>query len=141
MTWSLQEAIFFYQKQGAPRDQNALIGLLREIQSENGGAIPQYALPEIMAAYGIKEGVLLALVKRIPSLRLGSSNCLELCAGPNCSKHLALAAFAEKLRKEKGNFELKFVPCMRMCGKGPNVRWNGEVYHGVTEDLLLRLTK
>lgn len=139
MVWSLQEAISYYQKQGAPRDQNALISLLREIQSENGGSIPKSALAEILNAYGIKEGVLLSLIKRIPSLRLGASNCLELCAGPNCGKHVALAAFAENLQKQEGNFELKFMPCMRMCGKGPNARWNGEMYHGVTEDTLRKL--
>lgn len=141
MVWTLEEAISYYQTQGAPREQSALISMLREVQAENGGAIPQYAPKRIADAYDIKEGVLLALIKRIPSLRLGSGNCLELCAGPNCGKHHPLAAYAEKLQKEQGNFTLKYIPCMRMCGKGPNIRWNGNVYHGATEDLLLRLTK
>ena len=29
MAWELQEAIRYYQTQGAPKDQNALTGLLR----------------------------------------------------------------------------------------------------------------
>ena len=48
-----------------------------------------------------------------------------------------LAAYAETLCK--GKAELKFVPCMRMCGKGPNVRWNGTVYHRATKELLQEL--
>lgn len=140
MSWNLEEAVSYYQRMGAPQDQNALIGLLREIQSEHGGSIPGFLLSEIAQAYGIRESLLLAIIRRIPSLRLGGSHCLELCAGPNCGKHTALAAYAEKLQKASGGkFTLKSVPCMRMCGKGPNIRWDGKVYHGATEELLRKL--
>ena len=40
MAWNLNESIDYYKTQGAPRDQSALIGLLREIQQENKGSIP-----------------------------------------------------------------------------------------------------
>ena len=30
MAWSLEEAISYYRKQGAPRDQSALVALLKE---------------------------------------------------------------------------------------------------------------
>lgn len=139
MNWNLDEAIAYYAKQGAPKDQNALIALLREIQQENG-SIPAYAVTAIAQAYGIKEGIPLALIKRIPSLRLGDSHCLALCSGPNCGKHKALAACAESLQTQYG-FTLKYMPCMRMCGKGPNIRWDGKLYHGVTEQLLRDLIK
>lgn len=136
--WTLQEAISYYQNQGAPGDQNALIALLKEIQKENNG-IAQYMLEEIASAYQIKPGLLLALIRRIPSLRVSDVHCLEMCAGPNCGKHRALAACAEKLQREKG-FVLKFVPCMRLCGKGPNIRWDGKLYHRADEALLKELT-
>ena len=55
MAWNLNEAIDYYKTQGAPRDQSALIGLLREIQQENKGSIPLYALKPIADCYGIKE--------------------------------------------------------------------------------------
>ena len=141
MAWNLEEAITYYKRQGAPGDQSAMISLLREIQQENGG-IPSYMLKEIAASYGIKEGLMLALIKRIPSLRLKDTHTLELCAGPNCGKHTALAAFAEKLCKESaGKMEVKFMPCMRMCAKGPNVRLDGKVFHAMTEEKLLKLLK
>ena len=138
MEWKLEEALAYYKKQGAPGDQTALIALLREIQSENGGAIPRSALSAVTETYRVKEGVLLALIRRIPSLRLSDVHVLELCAGPNCGKHAALAAYAEKLQKEAG-FTLKYVGCMRQCGKGPNIRWDGKVYNRVTEDVLKEL--
>lgn len=139
MAWSLEEALAYYKKQGAPGDQTALISLLREIQQENNGSIPVYVLKTITESYAVKESFLQAVIKRIPSLRLGNTHCLELCAGPNCGKHVKLADFAESLQKSAGNFTLKFVPCMRMCGKGPNLKWDGTLYHHADEALIQRL--
>ena len=139
MSWNLEEAICYYRTQGAPEDQSALIALLREIQRENN-CIPEYMVKHCADSYGIKEGILLALIKRIPALRLGRTHCLELCAGPNCGKHRALADLAQKLQQETSvKFEVKFVPCMRMCGKGPNVRWDGRLYHRMTGESLEKL--
>ena len=139
MAWNLAEAITYYRTQGAPGDQNALIAFLREVQSENGG-IPAYMLTQAADGFGIKEGILLALVRRIPSLRLAEGHCLEICAGPNCGKHQELADYAENLAKER-KFTLQFVPCMRLCGKGPNIRWDGKLYHKATKERLDELIK
>lgn len=140
MSWNLEEAAAYYQKQGAPGDQTAVINLLREIQQENGGSIPKFLLTRLAEVYGIKEGVFLALVKRLPSLRLADTHCLELCGGPNCSKRAALAGFVEKTWGVKpAKFTVKFVPCMRLCAKGPNIRWDGRVYNGANEALLKAL--
>lgn len=136
--WNLEEAISYNKKQGAPSDQSALVSLLREVQQENGGAIHKSALPAMAEGLGVKESYLLAVIRRIPSLRLSDMHTLELCAGPNCGKHAALAAAAEKLCKGK-NVTLKFVPCMRLCGKGPNLKWDGTLYHKADEALIKRL--
>ncbi len=136
--WNLEEAISYYKKQGAPSDQSTLVSLLREVQQENGGAIPKSALPAMAEGLGVMESYLLAVIRRIPSLRLSDMHTLELCAGPNCGKHAALAACAEKLCKGK-NITLKFTPCMRMCGKGPNLKWDGKLYHKADEALLRSL--
>ena len=140
MAWNLEEAIRYYHTLGAPKDQSALVGLLREIQSEHGGSIPKTVLGRIGEAYQIKDSFLLAVIRRIPSLRLSDAHTLEICAGPNCGKHTELAAYAEKLQKEKG-FALKFTPCMRLCGKGPNICWDGKLYHRADEALLRQLTE
>lgn len=138
MNFDLQEAICHYRSIGAPADQSAVIALLREVQTAHGGSIPRELLPTIAQALGAKEALLTALIRRIPSLRLGDAPCLELCAGPNCGKHTQLAAFAEKLCAQKG-VQLRFVPCMRLCGKGPNLRWKGQLHHRADEALIHRL--
>ena len=138
MNWDLNEAIAYYRGQGAPGDQNALRNLLAEVQQESGGAIPGYLLPQIAAALGTKESFLTAIIRRIPSLRLKDCHVLEICAGPNCSRRGQLAQLAEKYR---GRVEVKLVPCMRQCGKGPNLRFDGTLYNGADETLLAKLMK
>ena len=140
--WNLEEAVSYYKQQGAPADQSALVSLLREAQKENNNAIPKGLLTAIAEALSVKESYLLAIVKRIPSLRISDTHCLELCGGPNCGKRAELAAFVEKTYGTKPQkFELKYVPCMRMCGKGPNIRWDGTIYHGADEALIRRLVE
>ena len=142
MSWNFDEAVSYYKKLGAPRDQSALVSLLREIQAEHSGSIPGFLLTPLAAAYDVKETFLLAVIRRIPSLRLSDSHCLELCAGPNCGKHTELAAYAEKLHSISGQqFALKYIPCQRMCGKGPNIKWDGKLYHKADAALLQKLLK
>ena len=137
----LLDTLDYYKRQGAPADQSALISLLAELQQDHGGSIPKYLLAEIAAYYGTKEALLLAIIRRIPRLRLSDTHTLELCAGPNCSKAAALAACAEKLCAETPSLSLKFVPCMRLCGRGPNIRLDGKVYHAVTDEMLTQLVR
>lgn len=134
MSWNLSETLAYYKKQGAPSDQSALTQLLLEVQQEYGGAVPKGLLPELAQSLSVKETFLLALIRRMPRLRLDDGHLLELCAGPNCSKAAALFEKAEQLCK--GNIRLKFVPCMRLCGKGPNFKLDGKLYHKATPEML-----
>lgn len=136
MSWNLSEAIEYYRSQGAPGDQNALRNLLSEVQSESGGAIPGYLLPQIAEKIGTKESFLAAIIRRIPSLRLKDCHVLEICAGPNCTRRGQLAQLAESYR---GRVEVRLVPCMRQCGKGPNLRFDGKLYNSADETLLANL--
>ena len=136
MEWNLKEAMEYYASQGAPGEQGALVALLREVQRERGG-IPAEVPGEIAKAYGVKEGLILALIKRIPSLNLKESRCLELCAGPNC-RGGELGTYAET---RYPGVTVQYVPCMRLCGKGPNLRWKGQIYHGADKTLIDRLMK
>lgn len=136
MNWNLEEAITYYAGQGAPGDQTAVLSLLREIQKECGG-IPRYALTAMASAYKVKEGLFLALIRRIPSLRLADTHLLEICGGPNCSKRASLAAFGESLKYP--GLTVKTTACMRQCGKGPNIRFDGKLYNGADEGLIRRL--
>ena len=134
MAWDLDEAMEYYARQGARSDQSAVIALLKEIQQENG-CISPLDLAQMAQRYKVKEGLFLALIKRIPGLRLGQTHVLEICGGPNCSKRAKLAAFGETLT----GVTVKSVPCMRQCGKGPNIRFDGKLYNGADEALIRRL--
>lgn len=135
----MDEIIEYYKKLGAPSDQQAVISLLREVQSANGGSIPSWAVETIAEKLGAKPGLLLALIRRIPSLRTGEGHLLELCAGPNCGKHTFLLAAAEKMVAGRKDVTLKTIPCQRLCGKGPNIRFDGKLYHKADETLLRQL--
>lgn len=138
MDWDLHEAVTYYKAQGAPGNQQTLIALLREMQAENGGAVPVSLLQEAAQLLGVKETFLRAIIRRIPGIHLAEGHVLELCAGENCRRSRALAECAERLGKEYG-FAVRYVPCMRLCGKGPNLRWDGQVYHKADEALLRKL--
>lgn len=135
----MDEIIEYYKKLGAPSDQQAVISLLREVQKAWGGSIPSAAVETIAEKLGTKPGLLLALIRRIPSLRLGEGHLLEVCAGPNCGKHTFLLAAAEKMVAGRKDVALKTIPCQRLCGKGPNIRFDGKLYHKADEALLRQL--
>jgi len=142
MDWTLDEAIQYYKKQGAPRDQNALIALLKEIQTEFHGGIPKFVLSEIASVYGVGETFIQAIINRIPSLRIENTHLLEICRGPNCRKHAQIAKYAEDYLLEHPNsFTIKYTPCMRMCGKGPNIKWDGKLNHQTNIEFLSELFK
>ena len=138
MNFDLEEAIGHSRRMGAPADQQAVISLLREVQKAFGGSIPSAAVETIAEKLGAKPGLLLALIRRIPSLRLGEGHLLEICAGPNCGKAKALADYAQRSCAGKP-VKLTFTPCMRMCGKGPNLRWDGKLHHKADEKLIAQL--
>ena len=137
----MEELVKYYRSQGAPGDQTALTELLRQLQKEYDG-IPETLLEPVAQMLGVKKSYLLAIIRRFPSLHLKDTHCLELCAGPNCSKRRSLAAFVEATYGEKPEkFTLRYVNCMRQCGKGPNLRWDGVLYTGADENLIRRLVE
>ena len=137
--WNLEEALQYYKKQGAPADQLACVNLLKEIQQEQG-SIPGWMVTRAAEVWNTKESLLLALVRRIPSLRLSDSHLLEVCAGPNCGKRTEIADFVEKTYgKNPAGFTFRYCGCMRQCAKGPNIRWDGKVYNAATPELVKKL--
>lgn len=136
--WSMEEALAYYKRAGAPGDQSSLVSLLKEVQDEHNGAIPAAVLPALASGLGVKESYLVAVIRRFPRLRLNDGHVLELCAGPNCGKSAALAAAAEKLCAQRG-ITFRYMPCQRMCGKGPNLKLDGKLHHRADEALVKKL--
>jgi len=69
---------------------------------------------------------------------------LEICAGTSC--HLMgasdLRQVVEKLKIQyKEYLEIRVVPCLKQCAKGPNIRINGEIYMQITPEQLKKIVK
>ena len=78
--WTLEEALAYYRRQGAPGEQGALVALLREVQEERGGALPAADLAEIAAALSLRDTFLSAIIRRYPGLRTEEAPH-RLCGG------------------------------------------------------------
>ena len=140
--WTLEEALAYYRRQGAPGEQGALVALLREVQEERGGALPAADLAEIAAALSLRDTFLSAIIRRYPGLRTEEApHRLELCGGPRCSGRGAarLAAFVEETYgvrpggvSASGRFTYRITGCMKNCPNGPSlfpIVILGPVYH------------
>ena len=97
--WTLEEALAYYRRQGAPGEQGALVALLREVQEERGGALPAADLAEIAAALSLRDTLSVrhhqalprpahrggppppGAVRRPPLLRPGRGPSGRLCGG------------------------------------------------------------
>lgn len=137
------EMIEYYRSQGAPQDQQMLVALLRQTQESSGGVIPMDILARIADAYEMKQSMLLALIRRIPSLRLeNAAHRLEVCG--TCRAGAKLRDFIERTygvksgtSNEAYGFSYRVTPCMKNCKNGPSVRWDGQL-HGNADEALLR---
>lgn len=135
----------YYRSQGAPQDQQMLIALLREAQEADGGVLEMDVIDAVAAAYGMKTTVLLALIRRVPSLRLASAaHRLEVCS--TCKAGAKLRDYIERTYgvksgaiNEKAGFSYHLTPCMKNCKSGPSVRWDGHLYSHADEELIRRL--
>lgn len=127
--WTLEEALAYYRRQGAPGEQGALVALLREVQEERGGALPAADLAEIAAALSLRDTFLSAIIRRYPGLRTEEApHRLELCGGPRCSGRGAarLAAFVEETYgvrpggvSASGRFTYRITGCMKTAPTAP----------------------
>ena len=141
----MNELIDYYRSQGAPQDQQMLIALLREVQEQNGGVLTQTALRTIAQALSIRENMLSALIRRLPSLRMDTApHLLEMCQ--TCPKGRELRAWVESTWNvqsggvcEKAGFRYRTVPCMKNCKNGPSIRWDGALYSRADEAMIRRL--
>lgn len=142
MERSIYDLIDFYREQGAPHDQQMLIALLKEAQISDGGILAKKTISTIASANDLKEAVLIALIRRIPSLRYEDvPHNLEICA--TCRKTADLRALVEEEYGLKSGsadkalgFSYRTVNCMKNCKNGPSIKWDGKLYSGATVELL-----
>ena len=138
------ELIEYYREQGAPQDQQMVIALLREMQEMDGGVLSAKSLAQVAKAYGMKETMLTAIVRRVPGLRYEDApHRLEICG--TCREGAKLRSFVETRYAVKSGavsaagFAYRVTPCMKNCKNGPSIRWDGELHSRADEKLLRRL--
>lgn len=147
--WNLHEVVEYYKGQDAPQNQFALVELLKEVQEHNGGVLTDIVVEEIAALLNTKVTFLNAVIKRYPSLKMAvTPHRLEVCGGKNCAAN-GSAALLKYIREvygaesggisPKGGFSFKICGCLKHCGKGPNIKWDGEIYNAATPKLLQKL--
>ncbi|MEN6412616.1 MAG: NAD(P)H-dependent oxidoreductase subunit E [Veillonellales bacterium] len=69
---------------------------------------------------------------------------IEVCVGSACYLlgSQDLIEMIEGLPEDvKANIDLRGSSCLKACGKGPNVKINGELISGVTPDKLMEIIK
>ena len=147
--WNIHEAVEYYKGQDAPQNQFALVELLKEAQEHNGGVLTDCLIEDIAALLNIKVTFLNAVIKRYQSLKPASApHRLEVCGGKNFAangsaallKHIRGAYGAESGGiSTKGGFSFKICGCLKHCGKGPNIKWDGEIYNAATPELIKKL--
>ena len=144
--WTLKEALDYYRDAGAPSQQSALVELLREIQAEEG-LISDAALQAVCTAYKLRETYLNAIIARYPSLKTERiRHRLVVCCGKSCGGQ-GSAKLLELLERNWGivsgqtvnGIACRTVPCLKHCGRGPNIQWDGTVYEEADEALLRQL--
>lgn len=141
----LQRLFDIYREMGVPQDQQMLIALLREIQAEMGGMLSEDVLRQVSDAYGIRDSLLTALIRRVPDLRMAkAAHRLEMCG--NCRQGASLRQWVEETYRvksgglcEQAGFTYHVTPCMKNCKNGPSVRWDGVLYSRADRELLLSL--
>ena len=141
----IREIIEYYQGQGAPQDQQMLIALVRELQQELGGVISQAALEETAQALSIKPTLLLALIRRVPGLRMeNAAHRLEICG--TCRAGAKLRDEIERTYGVKSGavcpaagFSYHVTPCMKNCKNGPSIKWDGVLHSHADMELVRAL--
>lgn len=69
---------------------------------------------------------------------------IEVCVGSACYLLGAqdLIEMIEGLPEDiKANIDLRGSSCLKACGKGPNIKVNGELISGVTPEKLMEIIK
>ena len=140
----IRELIEYYREQGAPQDQQMIIALLREAQETDGGLLSANTLGQIADAYEMKETMLIALIRRVPDIRLEDApHRLQICG--TCRAGAKLRDFVERTYNVKSGgmsaagFAYQVMPCMKNCKNGPSVRWDGMLYSRADEALIAKL--
>lgn len=141
-----QEIIEYYEAQRDAGSQDNIVALLREVQDVYG-YIPTEKTAAMAERLGIKEAVILKLIKLYPSFKKAPySHWITVCTGTRCAEKGASAVFEAVMKaveaKGSGSFKIVMKECLKRCGTAPNLMVDGDSYGNVKpEDIASILEK
>ena len=91
------------------------------------------------------------MIKFVPDIKTEKVlHRLSVCGGVNCKAKNSsqLNEYIKRSYKvspggvsEKYGFSYEVCGCMKNCAHGPNIKWDGKIYSGVTTDMLDKLIR
>ena len=149
METEIKELIQDYCRNGRKPDQTELIALLREAQEICGGILKDEAMEQICRELDLKYSYLKTVIRYLPDIKTECvAHHLNICDGKNCrsNNNARLQAHMENKYHVKpggvsqaGKFSYRLCGCMKRCKEGPNIKWDGEIYTGMTPEKLDKL--
>lgn len=143
----IEEIFHYYDDMVKPADQETAVNLLREIQEVQGFISPELR-KRAAETLGVKEAVLICLIRRFPSLKEADyRHTVTVCSGERCGRKQGmeiLRAVKRELKIEEkavpvsgqmlsgdGSVLLRTQNCLKQCRTSPNLMIDGKVYRQV----------
>ena len=141
-----QEIVDYYGGQKDAKSQDNIVEMLREVQ-ELYGYIPSEKTSAMADALGVKQTLLLQLIKLYPSFKKAPyGHCITVCTGARCGSEGSAEVFEAVLKavetRESGAFKIMMKECLKQCKTAPNLMVDSDSYgHVKPEEVAAILSK
>lgn len=141
-----QEIVDYYGGQKDAKSQDNIVEMLREVQ-ELCGYIPSEKTGAMADALGVKQTLLLQLIKLYPSFKKAPyGHCITVCTGARCGSEGSAEVFEAVLKavetRESGAFKIVMKECLKQCKTAPNLMVDSDSYgHVKPEEVAAILSK
>lgn len=141
-----QEIVDYYGGQKDAKSQDNIVEMLREVQ-ELYGYIPSEKTGAMADALGVKQTLLLQLIKLYPSFKKAPyGHCITVCTGARCGSEGSAEVFEAVLKavetRESGAFKIMMKECLKQCKTATNLMVDSDSYgHVKPEEVAAILSK
>lgn len=140
-----QEIVDYYGGQKDAKSQENIVEMLREVQ-ELYEYIPSEKTGAMAEALGVKETVLLRLIKLYPSFKKAPyGHCITVCTGARCGDKGSSEVFEAVLKaveaRDSGAFKIVMKECLKQCKTAPNLMVDSDFYGHVKPDEIASILK
>lgn len=118
---------------------------------EEFGCVSQDHQSQIAEAFELKENIIKAIIKFMPSIKESKVKYeIVCCTGPRCANNGSMEVIktVQKMlgirfdqTTSDGNICLRSQNCFRQCKFGPNIMINGKLYHNIDKIKVEKIIK